>query len=88
MKFGKNAKCNFFNNDCNKLLIEGSTKNTQRYSTFPNEFCSNIKKSTCSSGRLSKGMCDNSLTSNDMLESKYSRNSWENYGINMQIIVL
>ena len=80
MKFGKNAKCNFFNTDCNKLLIDGSTENTQRYSTFPNEFCSSITKSTCTSGRLSRGICENSLLSNDMLGSKYFRNSWENYG--------
>ncbi len=80
MKFGKNTKCNFFNTDCNKLLKEGTTENTQRYSTFPNEFCSSITKSTCTSGRLSRGICENSLLSNDMLGSKYSRNSWENYG--------
>ena len=62
------------------MLKEGKTENTQRYSTFPNEFCSSITKSTCTSGRLSRGICENSLLSNDMLGNKYFRNSWENYG--------
>ena len=34
MKFGKNAKCNFFNNNCNKLLIEGSTKECSKIFNF------------------------------------------------------
>jgi len=78
-RFGRNQNNIFLTKDCNDILTEGATNNTKRKSLFPNEFCASNTKTTCSSGRLSKGTCDNYET--DMRKyTKYSRIQWENYG--------
>jgi hypothetical protein len=78
-RFGRNQGLDFFTEDCNELLTEGMTNNTKRKSKFPNEFCASITKTTCSSGRLSKGICDNYIS--DVTPYKYySRDQWETYG--------
>ena len=78
-RFGRNQGLDFFTEDCNELLTEGATNNTKRKSKFPNEFCASITKTTCSSGRLSKGICDNYIS--DVTPYKYySRDQWETYG--------
>ena len=51
MRFGKNKGCEFLYNDCIK------NDNNVVKSSFPNEFCSPVSFSTCSSGRLSRGYC-------------------------------
>ena len=78
-RFGRNQDNIFFTQDCNAILTEGATNNTNRKSLFPNEFCASHTKTTCSSGRLSKGTCDNYIT--DMVNNNnYSRSDWGNYG--------
>jgi len=73
MKFGKNQKCDFFKKDCN--IVENNAKPTI---TFINEFCSGPTKTTCSSGRQSRGICDDFDFINSLSE-EYKRN-WDNYG--------
>ena len=84
MKFGKNAGCDFFIKDCNDPLTSGQTDNTKRKSNFENEFCSSRTKTTCSSARLSRGLCDNYKSSEGMVNNNnpYKRENWgtENYG--------
>ena len=90
MRFGKNAKCEFFKNDCNEekpeneILHENQT--TVRNSLFKNEFCSGNTKTTCSPGRQSRGLCDNHFSGGKFsVEEKqiYSRENediWKLYG--------
>lgn len=78
MRFGKNAGCDFFKEDCNNILeIEQQTQNTQKYTKFKNEFCASNTKTTCSSGRLSRGICDNYYS---LSLTVYSRLDWGLYG--------
>ena len=77
MKFGKNTGCKFFTEDCN-ALASVQTANTQRYSKFKNEFCVSETKTTCSSSRMSRGLCENPIDGGDLLSEgdKYYRTSW------------
>ena len=79
-KFGRGKGNKFFDKDCNELLeSELVTENTNRKSSFPNEFCASHTKTTCSSGRLSKGICD--YYEPDMMNiGNYSRKDWGNFG--------
>ena len=43
-----------------------------------------LQKSTCTSGRLSRGICENSLLSNDMLGSKILEILGKIMGINIE----
>jgi len=70
MKFGKHQGCDFFKIDCNK------EKGTDEYSTFINEFCTKNTKTTCSTGRQSRGICDKFRQPTD----KYKRVGWQNFG--------
>ena len=74
MRFGIHQNCSFFTKDCN-YLREGDQK---REPTFMNEFCSRKDKSTCSSSRQSRGICDNSGSLYET--NQYMRLNWENYG--------
>ena len=75
MKFGKHQKCDFFLKDCNIVVNNGDKPNI----TFLNEFCSGPTKTTCSSGRQSRGICDDFLFINQVSDAQYKRN-WDNYG--------
>lgn len=84
MRFGKGVGCSFFTKDCdynldNSTIAEGQT--TTKYTIFENEFCAGNRKTTCSSGRLSRGICDNyySYSLEDESNSALSRN-WDLYG--------
>jgi len=79
-KFGRNQENQFFTLDCNDVLTEGLTNNTKRKSLFLNEFCASHTKTTCSSGRLSKGTCDNYLNDAQEIEGNYFRKDWDAYG--------
>jgi hypothetical protein len=65
MRFGKNKGKSFFEDDC---LQKVSDKITPRFS---NEFCSQ-PYGTCSSGRLSKGICNTTI--NYAISEEYKRN--------------
>ena len=86
MRFGKNMGCRFFSDDCNEPLpTDKITGNTFRYSSFPNEFCSSKSKTTCTPGRIGKGICDNYIDSGSLTEGRpdYVRTNWpvdDNYG--------
>ena len=90
MKFGKNAGCDFFTDDCNEPLeTYESSRDTNRKSLFPNEFCASRSKTTCSSGRQSRGVCENYYDKDDLTlsDSIYKRDdpingdkSWKDYG--------
>lgn len=89
MKFGKNKGCAFFTSDCNSILPENEqTANTQRKSNFENEFCTSGTKTTCSSARLSRGLCENNIDGLDIVleNNPYVRTNWRpkegmgNYG--------
>ena len=85
MKFGKNAGCDFFDKDCNEPLENvDSTKKTQRKSIFKNEFCSSQSKTTCTSGRQSRGICENNKNRDNLIDDmNYVRDepkSWVDYG--------
>ena len=82
MRFGKNANCSFFNMDCNVQKSEYSDAQlTRRNSLFPNEFCSSRSKTTCSSGRLSRGLCENIIGGGSTFNlDPYRRNDWDDYG--------
>ena len=88
MRFGKNRGCDFFQKDCNRLLEEWEKPNpnqtTTRAPIFKNEFCSGIMKTTCSTRRLSRGICYNHITTDIISSSKiqYKRNRWDTYGNN------
>lgn len=78
MKFGKNKGCDFIQEDCFK-------KDNSGYFTTPfkNEFCHAYKGSagntgSCSSGRLSRGYCNNRRTLPDNEKIYYER---QNYSI-------
>ena len=78
-RFGRKQGNDFFTQDCNEMLTEGITNHTNRKSLFPNEFCASQTKTTCSSGRLSKGICDNYLS--DLMDyDYYVRENWGNHG--------
>lgn len=82
MRFGKNVGCSFFTEDCNYNLVNksSSTQKTTKYSEFENEFCASNTKTTCSSGRLSRGICDNYYSySMDEKYAAYNR-GWDLYG--------
>ena len=89
MRFGKNAGCEFFTQDCNEPLENvDSSKKTQRKSTFKNEFCSSQSKTTCTSGRQSRGICENKKIRDDLIDdqnylrgsSETDPKSWKDYG--------
>lgn len=90
MKFGKNARCNFFTDDCNESFgIINLDRDTNRKSIFPNEFCASRSKITYSSGRQSRVVCENYYDSDDLTrsDSNYKRDdlingdkSWKDYG--------
>ena len=83
MRFGKNATCEFFKNDCNvnKTASEiHGNQTTIRNSKFLNEFCSGQTKTTCSSGRLSRGLCFNEKSTSQMVDKTQYNRGWENYG--------
>ena len=71
MKFGKHQGCEFFTKDC---IIDNGDKAV--YSLFLNEFCSKNTKTTCSTGRQSRGICEKFHQST----SKYKRTGWETFG--------
>ena len=88
MKFGKNVSFNFVKQDCNGLLNkdkipEGQT--STRFSTFLNDFSPRMTKTTCSSGRQSRGICVYYFSST-MLKTEnktyYSRENLDSYGKN------
>ena len=87
MRFGKKQGCNFFTQDCNAKKsqeeIHSPNQTTVRNSLFKNEFCSGNTKTTCSPGRLSRGLCDNQLSAGMMYSAQYKRvdeDYWQNYG--------
>ena len=85
MKFGKNAGCEFLEQDCNEPLENvDPSKKTQRKSVFKNEFCSSQSKTTCTSGRLSRGICENNKNRDNLIDDmNYVRDepkSWVDYG--------
>ena len=83
MKFGRNQKLLFFEKDCNDLLNQNITQNktTKRSSSFINEFCAGTSKTTCSSGRISRGVCYNKIINTDLVnEMEYVRGYWDFYG--------
>ena len=89
MRFGKNAGCEFFTLDCNEPLENvAPNKNTQKKSIFKNEFCASLSKTTCSSGRQSRGICENKKIRDDLYNdmnyirgsSETDPKSWNNYG--------
>ena len=60
MRFGGNTGCVFFKKNCNEPLAQEEIKPNQTTTnkpTFQNEFCSGKRKTTCSSGRQSRGVC-------------------------------
>ena len=69
MRFGKNKGKSFFEDDC---LQKVGDKITPRFS---NEFCSQ-SYGTCSSGRLSKGICNTTI--NYAIFEEYKRNGISN----------
>ena len=75
MKFGKNQGCDFFKKDCN--IIEKNGDNP--YIPFKNEFCSQSQEITCSPGRQSRGICEESSTS-IAVEKIFQRTNWIVYG--------
>ena len=82
MRFGKNTKCRFFVQDCNELLKPEEMKPNQTTTnkpTFLNEFCSGKSKTTCSSGRLSRGICYDHGSLEILISNDYQRN-WNDYG--------
>ena len=82
MRFGKNSKCRFFVKDCNELLKPEEMKPNQTTTnkpTFLNEFCSGKSKTTCSSGRLSRGICYDHGSLEILISNDYQRN-WNDYG--------
>ena len=80
MRFGRNQGDDFFTKDCNDpLALYEQTDNTKRKSTFPNEFCASNSKTTCTPGRLSRGVCDNySKNEYFITYPSYKRNDWSN----------
>jgi len=84
MRFGKNAGCDFFNKDCNEPLENiTDAQTTHRRSLFPNEFCAGGEKSTCSPGRQSRGVCENYIISDKIVDYQnnfYVRDNWDIYG--------
>ena len=83
MKFGKHVNCSFFNTDCNYILPEKPRNGSDtRGSYFLNEFCSGSQKTTCSSSRTSRGICqDFSYSTALPTGSPYFRSSdWGPYG--------
>ena len=84
MRFGRNVGCSFFTGDCNSLIPEGEktpTQTTDRFSLYINEFCSGFSKTTCSPGRQSRGLCENDILSNNMIDNiEFTRTNWKNYG--------
>ena len=83
MRFGKKKGCDFFTKDCNVKKtseeILNPNQTTVRNSLFINEFCSGGSKSTCSPGRLSRGLCDNILAASLLRLSQYKREDEEEY---------
>ena len=79
MRFGKNQGCEFINNDC----IKKDTTNNEP--SFNNEFCSGSDSwATCSSGRQSRGYCNNIYSSGYFRakEPEFYRGFSNGYGIN------
>jgi len=81
MSFGKHVNCSFFNNDCN-LLIGTEAEGAKRSSNFINEFCAGKEKTTCSSSRTSRGICQlfDLMGELDDSESAYKRSGWSDVG--------
>ena len=83
MRFGKKKGCDFFIKDCNVKKsseeITNPNQTTVRKSLFINEFCSGSTKSTCSPGRLSRGLCDNIIAAGLMRLNQYKRIDEEDY---------
>ena len=75
-----------FDDVCNDPLPEDKiTAHIHRFSTFPNEFCTNNTKTACSPGRLSRGIYDIFFSKTNLNEGRpaYVRNDWstnDNYG--------
>jgi len=83
MKFGKNVNCSFFTMDCNYILtVKPNNSSDTRGSYFLNEFCSGSQKTTCSSSRTSRGICQDFYHSTALASgSPYFRVSdWGYYG--------
>ena len=78
MRFGKSQGCKFLENDC--ITIEVSGQDPTAKSEFPNDFCSSNSKSTCSAGRMSRGICDlNFNIHTDNIYSSYIRTSYDRF---------
>ena len=79
----KKKGCDFFIKDCNVKKsseeITNPNQTTVRKSLFINEFCSGSTKSTCSPGRLSRGLCDNIIAAGLMRLNQYKRIDEEDY---------
>ena len=83
MRFGRNTGCDFFIKDCNEPLKAEEIKlnqTTTNKPTFPNEFCSGMRKATCSSGRQSRGACYDHNSVEKLISTTYYQRNWDNYG--------
>ena len=80
MKFGKNKGCDFFTKDCLEVKLNEDQDGYDYTIPFPNEFCTSQYQTqsdgTCSTGRISRGYCQNRNSVTDL----YKRTSIEVLG--------
>lgn len=79
MSFGKHVNCSFFNKYCN-VVIGSEAVSAKRSSNFINEFCTGKEKTTCSSSRTSRGICQLFNLMGEVDDNAYKRSGWSDAG--------